>query len=337
MVIGAGPAGLAAAWAGRQRGLEPLILERSDQVGGAWARMDPEMRCLSPRIRDAMPDGALPHGSGPRATAREIHEAIGAFADRARFNIAFGVEATALAKGPPMRLTTTTGELRAERLVVATGEYARPHRPPLVGVFGGQLRHSCELDPDSIPNGARVIVVGAGNTGAELAVRLAARGAAVTICSRKPIRRPSPEPSGLLGELAWWLSGTPIVQLPGKGGCADHTPIVDPDLFDAIAEGHVREVGAACGLVRDGVRLADGAIAKADEVILATGFRRDVAWLEGTVSMDSLSIPKNDRGVSPEIRGLGFVGIPCMRTRRSGFLRGFVGDGHAVVSRLIRA
>ena len=335
IVVGAGPAGLAAAWAARQAGAEPVVLEASERVGGAWARIRPEMRCLSPRRHDRMPDGHIPDGDD-RATAADVHRALLDFHHRAGLDVRFNTPATALTAGQPLEVATSSGPLTASCVVVATGEYGRPRWPVLPGVFDGPIVHSSEFCGDDVRPGERTLVVGAGNSGAETAVLVAGLGARVTLASSGPVRRPAREKTGWLGELTYRLSALPIRHLPYRGGCMGQTPVVDPHLFDAVASGAVRVVPRVQRLVGKGVVTTDGHERPADRIVLCTGFRRDTAWLKGAIALGPDGEPSEHNGLSTELPGLGFVGIPCMRTRRSGFLRGFVDDATYVVRHLLK-
>ena len=335
IVVGAGPAGLAAAWAARQAGAEPVVLEASDRAGGAWARIRPELRCLSPRRHDRMPDGHVPEGDD-RATAGDVHRALLDFQHRAGLDVRFNTPATALTPGGLLEVATSSGTLSARCVVVATGEYGRPRWPALPGVFEGPIVHSSTFCADDVRPGERTLVVGAGNSGAETAVLLAGQGGRVTLaCSGRP-SRPSREKTGWLGELTYRLSGIPIRHFPGRGGCLGQTPVVDPHLFDAVRAGAVRVVPRVQRLVGTGVVTADGHERPADRIVLCTGYRRDTEWLQDAISLGPDGEPSEKNGLSTEIAGLGFVGIPCMRTRRSGFLRGFVDDAGYVVRHLLR-
>ena len=280
-----------------------------------------------------MPDGSTPPGEGARATAAEVLEMIQGFAARAQLPMRLGVEVRGLRRergllgldlGPEILLT--------RRLVVATGEVGRPFIPSLSGCFEGPASHVRDLRPAEVRPGARVGVVGCGNSGAEVAVELARLGARVFLACPRPPRRPRQVPEdGPLGELLWWLSGLPVRFLPGRAGCRERTPLVHEGLFEALAQGEIRLVPRAVGLFSGGLRLAGGELLALDRIVWATGYSRETAWLRGQVTLGPRGLPRHRGGLSPEVRGLGFLGLPCMRTRRSGFLRGFAEDADAVV------
>jgi len=335
VVVGAGAAGLAAAAAGRQMGWDPLLLERDAAVGGAWRYINPALQCLSPRNRDQMPDGRCPPGRTERANVAEVLAAIEGYAEAAAHRIRHGVVATGLTRrADGLCLQTTAGDVLTRRVIVATGEYGKPYRLPLEGTFSGSIEHTHDWEKLRYPAGTRVVVVGAGNSGVEAAVSLAAAGVKVYLATGREVRKPPAERRGLLGTLAWWVSGVPISRLPARGGCTHQTPVVNPGLYEAVQRGQVEVVPAAQSLEETGLRVSGGGLVVCEHIVLATGYRRETQWLRPLVSHSDQGVPIHNAGVSPEVPGLGFVGIPCMRTRRSGFLRGFVGDAQSVARRL---
>ena len=337
VVVGAGPAGLCVAGAARARGVEAVVVEASDAVGGAWRHIPGDLRCLSPRVHDLLPDGTFPAGHGVRATAAEVLRWATDYATREAFDIRFGVTANGLREDRGvLRLVTTDGELATRRLVVATGEFGRPRIPELPGAdaFAGVAEHSRHCDPASVREGERVVLVGTGNSAVDLLPRLLARGADLVVSARTSPTRPEGLPTGAKARVLWEASAIPVRLLPPRLRCTDTVPVVDPDLYDAIASGRVREVGETVGLETSGVRVVGGELVPADRVVWATGFRRDIAWLDGLTTDPLTSAPAHREGVSTDVRGLGFLGLPCMRTRRSGFLRGFADDAKAVLAAL---
>ncbi|HIA03591.1 MAG TPA: FAD-binding protein [Myxococcales bacterium] len=338
VIVGAGAAGLCVAWAAEQRGLTPVLLEKSQQVGGAWARFPESMRCLSPRHRDRMPDNTVPAGHGARTHAGAVNEMLQAFADSQNFDLRYGVEAVGMDPNIlGIHLRTNRGTIETKRLVVATGEYGNPYRPELGSGFLGIVEHASEFNADTVAADERVLVVGGGNSAVEAIVALLSRSAQVTVALRTPMQRPEggPRGPGFVETISWLLSGTPLRLFPSGVGCSHSTPVVDADLADAVRAGRVTVVGEALAFQEQGVRVKGEQVVAADRVILATGYRRDLEWMADSVTIDERGVPAHSSGFSKDVQGLAFMGIPCMRTRRSGFLRGMVGDARAIVAGLL--
>ena len=233
VVIGAGPAGLATAGVALRLGVKPVVLDAGDQVGGAWAKMRPTMRCLSPRRFDQMPDGSVPGSAtdppDKRVTAADVARWLTEYAAREAFEVQLRSRVTSISRAKGLSrddgellITTTSGAWRSERCVVATGEFGRPRIPRISGLFAGAQVHSSALDLEQIPSGSRVVVVGARNSAAEVVPLLVARGAVVTVACRSGVLTPHiGVPTGWRASLLWRLSALPLRRLPGAGGWSD--------------------------------------------------------------------------------------------------------------------
>ncbi|HCP47777.1 MAG TPA: hypothetical protein DIU15_17180 [Deltaproteobacteria bacterium] len=338
LIVGAGPAGLCAAAAAREHGWEPIVVERSDRIGGVWCRVEPDLRCLSPRHRDLLPDRSYPLGSGLRASASEVHRALEEFAQKEQFDIRFGMTATGLRQvqgeqGPLLEIVTEEGSLQGHRIVIATGEFGCPKIPDLPGHFEGETAHSSEFRASQVDPGEHIIVVGAANSAVDLVGRLLRQGATVTVSARSGLHAPralAPQP---FSTLLWWASALPVGWLPPSMQCDRVVPTVDDDIVRAQQDGRIRVIGEAIGMTASGLRVVGGEEVEADRIVFATGFLRDLRWAT-SLTLDEDGIPRHDRGLSTELAGVAFLGLPCMRTRRSGFLRGFAEDARAVLRRL---
>ncbi len=338
VIVGAGFAGLCAAAAARARGVDPLVLDAAGEVGGAWARMPAETVCISPRIRDRLPDGSTPHARRDHATAPQVCDAIQSYAERSRFRVELGARVMAAEpQGQELRLRTTGGEIVTPRLVVATGEFGAPRVPhALAARFEGVLQHSAEFRASQVMPHERVVVIGSGNSGAEVALAALARGARVTMCASRELERPRGAcERGMLGDLKWLASGVPVQALPRRAGCRARVKLASPALWDAARSGRLRVEGRALAVEARVVRVETGEVIAADRVVLATGFRRDLEFLGDAIRLDAEGLPLHRGGLSADLRAVAFVGLPCLRTRRSGFLRGFTADARAVVGRLL--
>ncbi len=335
MVVGAGPAGLCAAWYARKRGWEPLIVDAGCDVGGAWQRMDPGMKCLSPRKNDCMPDGRIPNNAGAVATAADVVDMLTAFQRDSAFELHLNARVETVEKHKHgFRLLVAGESMIARRLVAATGEFGAPRWPNMPGLDLYASEHASTLDRSSVQVDERVVVVGSGNSGAEVALALVARGAQVTMSCRTPLRTQWHVP-GFLTQVGWKLSGVPLRYQPNRGGCRDKVPVQGSELKSAVDSGLIRTVGETKALVAGGVLVESETFVPADRVVFCTGYLRDDAWLGRLVERDDSGFPVHDDGLIPGVPGLAVVGLPCLRTWRSGFLRGFSADASAVIGRMV--
>ncbi|HEX6869405.1 MAG TPA: NAD(P)/FAD-dependent oxidoreductase, partial [Candidatus Limnocylindrales bacterium] len=221
---------------------------------------------------------------------------------------------------------------RCRILVVATGIASSPVTPLLPGqeTFRGRIRHSIDYQRPEPFAGRRVLVVGAGNSGGEIAAELARVAAPVSIAIRSGVvvvpREIAGIPSQYLGMLIRRLPRAlagPIVALAGRrrtrrlppslprsdASPLDEVPLIGMHLPDAISAGTVVVRPGVAGFTAETVRFVDGSEAVFDEVILATGFRAALDPLAGIVTRDARGFARrSDRVTSAEQPDLYFVG-----------------------------
>src|SRR5947199_4331924 len=228
---------------------------------------------------------------------------------------------------------TSRGEYAAQVLVVATGIVANPRIPALPGQqsFGGRIVHSVEYRrPDAYP-GRRVLVVGVGNSGAEIGSEIARAGGKVTIAVRsganvvpltlaglpiqyvsywvRKLRRSVQEGAVALVRLITELRrGPPVLRRPAYSPL-DAIPVIGFHLVDAIAQGLIDVRAGVAELTTDGARFTDGQAARFDDIILATGFGAALGPLGNLIQVDTKGFARRrDRVVSLDQPGLYFVG-----------------------------
>jgi putative flavoprotein involved in K+ transport len=333
VIVGAGAAGLAAAWHSRQQGLRPLIVDRQEEAGGAWRQMRPDMRCLSHRRFDRLPDGSFPRGREERANALEVTQWLQGFFARSAFPTEFGISLDSVArKNHELHLETSEGLIRTKRLVLATGEHGRPYLPSYAMSLTIPSDHSSALDETSVRPGERVLVVGAGNSGAEITRLLLDQKASVLLSVGSRRVRHTAAPRGLWAEITNLLSTLPINNIPGKLGCTDQTPLVDSVFEDSLQTGLVQLVPRVTGVSEGYPVFADNVERPIDRVVWATGFSRETEMLQNLVAVSNRGQVHQRAGIVAS--DIGILGIPCMRTRRSGFLRGFSADAQSVIRAL---
>ncbi|MFJ6569967.1 flavin-containing monooxygenase [Streptomyces sp. NPDC091292] len=314
-VIGGGPGGLAAAYALRARGVRAVVLEKSDRVGASWRGHYDRLRLHTTRRLSALPGLAMPRSFGRWVARDNVVRYLEKYAEHHALEIVTGVEVHRVDRSPGgdgWLLHATGGrELSGAAVVVATGYNHTPHVPSWPGreTFTGELRHASEYRAPGPYAGRDVLVVGVGNTGAEIAVDLLEGGAARVrlavrtvphivrrstagwpaqatgiICRRLPVR--------VVDRLARPLARISVPDLSAQGLPRPDTglysrvregaiPVQDVGLIDAVRGGRVEIVAAVDSFENGDVVLADGTRIAPDAVIAATGYRRGLDHLIG--------------------------------------------------------
>ena len=315
-VIGAGPSGLAALKHLLALGIPALALEREDDVGGNWyfgsgaSAVFESTRLISSKTMTGFLDFPMPRAWPHYPDHRRCLAYLRAYADRFGLRpfirTSTPVERAERLPGGGWSVRTAAGTTRCAGLVVATGHNRRPRLPDLPGTFTGTLLHACDYRSPTVPvalAGKRVLVVGGGNSGCDIAVE-ASRHAARTVHSTRRGYHVVPRmvmgrPSDLRGErllrmgLPTWLRRLVALRmidrtigLPWRYGLPrpDHRlwethPVINSDLPARIRAGAIEPRGDVRAFDGAAVDFADGSSEPFDVVILATGYRLDLPFL----------------------------------------------------------
>ncbi|MBN9509804.1 MAG: NAD(P)/FAD-dependent oxidoreductase, partial [Alphaproteobacteria bacterium] len=190
VIVGAGPAGLACAACLKQAGVEAVVLEKSDAVAPVWRRHYDRLHLHTNRAVSGLPGFALPK-TYPRYPDRaQVVDYLEQYARHFDLRPHFGAAATSARRDDGLwRVETAAGTFAAANLIMATGIADFPHRPHWPGEarFGGDIRHSSDYRNPAPYAGRKVLVVGFGNSGAEIALDLAEHGVPVALAVRGPV------------------------------------------------------------------------------------------------------------------------------------------------------
>ena len=326
--IGAGPGGLAAAAALRRRGVAAIVVDKAEEVGSAWRRHYERLHLHTIRWNSHLPGMRIPRSYGRWVARADVVRYLEAYVAHHRLDVRLGVHVDRLERDNGWIARSAQGDLRAGTVVVATGYNHTPDLPEWPGreSFGGELVHSADYRNAHSYAGREVLVVGTGNTGAEIAVDLVEGGAArVRLAVRTVptfVRRqvgPMLDNSGtgrLLRRLPVRLVDR-IIAVSSRlttPDLAEHglprpapgvytrlladgaVPIIDVGLIDLLQAGKVEVVGAVDGFEGDKVLLSDGTSITPDVVVAATGFRHGLDRLVGHLGV------LNTRGL-PTVHG----------------------------------
>jgi putative flavoprotein involved in K+ transport len=338
VVVGGGSAGLATAALLQQDGLGPLVLEAGPEPGAAWRERYDRLHLHTPRLLSGLPGLRIPRRYGRWVARDDLIEYFHEYT--AVHDIDLRVNCRVERIEPSWTLHTSDGDVQADHVVVATGYNGAPFVPAWPGreSFTGELVHSSQYRSPAPYRGKDVLVVGAGNSGAEIAHDVVDGGAAR---SRLSVRTP-PQivrratlgiPAQLLGmairklpphwvdPFTMWQRKVAIPDLTAQGLprpphgvrtaflSTGTTPILDVGIVDAVRRGRVEIVAAVEGFDGDDVLLADGSRIAPDVVIAATGFRAGLDGLAGHLDvLGPRGLPKQTDG-EPALPGLWFVGF----------------------------
>ncbi|MEV7726508.1 NAD(P)/FAD-dependent oxidoreductase [Streptomyces sp. NPDC087917] len=329
-VIGAGPGGLAVAAALRARGVRAVVVERADEVGASWRGHYERLRLHTTRRLSALPGLAIPRRFGRWVARADVVRYLEKYAEFHALELVTGVEVTRIepaADGEGWTLHASGGRLlAADAVVVATGFNHTPAVPDWPGREGytGTLLHAAAYRDPTPYAGRDVLVVGVGNTGAEIAVDLVDGGAArVRLAVRTAphlVRRSTAGwpaqrtgilvrrlPVALVDRLGALVAKASVPDLTAHGlprptaGLYSRAkegaiPVQDVGLIEAVRAGRVQPVAAVASFEGDEVVLADGTRITPDTVIAATGYRRGLEGLVGHLGV------LDERG-RPVVRG----------------------------------
>jgi len=368
VVIGAGPAGLAVAATLAAQGRRPLVLEKADAVGASWRLHYERLHLHTVKSLSALPGMAFPAEQPKYVPRQGVVDYLDAYAAGSGIVPRFGAEAIAIVReGDLWRVETRDGgALRARVVVVATGANQQPNVAAIEGqdAFAGTVVHSREYR-NAVPfAGKRVLVVGMGNTGAEIALDLAEHGVATTLSVRSPVNvvlrdvlgRPTQQTSIVLaslprrigdalasffadltvGDLAkLGLRRSPISPLRALREFG-RTPVIDVGTLARIRSGEIAVRPGIRRLVVDGAEFSDGSAGRFDAIVLATGYRAGVeALFPGVaVAVDEHGLPRDVVGEGP-LAGIYFVGFDTRQP--GGLLRAIAAQAVLVAERICSA
>jgi len=348
VVIGGGQAGLAMGYHLARRGLRFVILEANEVVGASWRLRWDSLRLFTPAAVDGLPGMRFPAGRFTYPTKDQMADYLEQYAATSQLPVRTSVTVDALRHDEDGQGYVVTAGLRrwlAQQVVLATGSYAEPKVPAFAGELDPgilQLHSSEYRNPAQLRPGG-VLVVGASNSGAEIACDVA-RDHPTWLSGRDPGHIPIDNDGlaiRLFGPLFWVLQtyvltirtpfgrkARPIIR--GRGG-----PLIRAKPAQLAAAGVERLLARTVG-VRDGrPLLEDGQVLDVANVIWATGFQHALPWIDLPIERDG-DWPREVRGVIPSAPGLYVVGLPFQYAGSSSLVGG-VGRDAAYLAGVIAA
>ena len=343
VIVGGGQAGLAVGHHLARRGRRFVILDAHRRIGDAWRQRWDSLQLFTPARYDGLPGMPFPAPAWAFPTKDQVADYLEAYAARFDLPVRSGVRVDRLSRDGDRYLVAAGGRRwEADHVVVASGAYQRPRIPAFAaGLDPGilQLDPIRYREPSQLPAGG-VLVVGAGNSGAEIAHEVS--GAHPTWLSGPDTGHIPVRTGGrwdrLLTPPFWWFASrvltvdTPIGRKVRPKALVTPAPLerVRPKELAAAGVGRVpRTVG-----VRDGAPLLeDGRVMEVATVVWCTGFRPDFGWVELPV-LDEHGLPVHHRGVVGSEPGLYFLGLWFLSGFTSSLLGGVGRDAEHVATQI---
>ena len=343
IVVGGGQAGLATGYWLAKRGGSFLILDASERVGDAWRTRWDSLRLFTPARYDALPGMRFPAPNWTFPTKAEMADYLEAYAARFGLPVRTGVRVNRMSRDDDgFVLESDRGRFVADRVIVASGAHRIPRTPPFAFELDPdvvQLHSSDYRRPAQLRDGP-ALVVGVGNSGAEIAVELARERHTIlagTESGHLPFRH-GPTTARTAFRVVRFVGthvitrSTPIGRAIGRKMTSRADPLIRTRPKELAAAG-VERVGRVARVRGGKPVLEDDRVLEVSNVIWCTGYHHHFPWIDLPV-FDEHGAPRHHRGLVASEPGLAFVGLVFQQRLSSDVLPGVGRDARYVVHHL---
>ncbi|MCM3782236.1 NAD(P)/FAD-dependent oxidoreductase [Neobacillus mesonae] len=338
LVIGAGQAGLAAGYYLKQSGLNFLIIDAASSIGDSWRKRYDSLYLFTPRMYDDLPGMPLEGDRNGLPSKDEIADYLEIYVKQ--MDLPLSLECLTIRlwqKEEIFYAETTQGIIEAQQIIVATGPFQSKNIPQFSKSLSDhvlQLHSSEYKNPLQLFPGTTV-VVGGGNSGAQIAAELALEEKQSVYISVS--RNITFKPLYIMNRSIFWffeklgLLMASTERSIGKWLQSRPEYVYGYELKELITEGKVKVYPRATNAADNRIIYEDGCEMQVDNVVWATGFKRNDHWIDMKEAFDSKGAILHKEGVSP-ISGLYFVGLPWQTSRGSALLGWVKYDAQRIVN-----
>ncbi|WP_338653493.1 NAD(P)/FAD-dependent oxidoreductase [Sporosarcina psychrophila] len=340
VVIGAGQAGLAMGYYLKNDKVSFLIIDKGKTVGEIWKNRYDSLKLFTPRMYSSLPGLSLEGKQHSFPTKDEVADYLKLYLELLELPVQMDTEVLSVIKTEGgFCVETTKGIFNATNVVVATGPFQKKRVPAFSNLLSGNIvqLHSSEYKNPSQLQKGNVLIVGGGNSGAQIAVEIAEEKETYIAVSKKL----SYFPLTIGGKsVFWWFDKLGILKVTntsffgniirGKGD-----PVFGTELRNAIKKGGIILKGRVTSALDSSIIFEDSTTLEVSNIIWATGFQQEYEWLRMEDVIGNKKEIIHNRGVSP-IKGLYFLGLPWQSRRGSSLLQGVGYDAEYIVEHMRR-
>ncbi|MFQ6321888.1 flavin-containing monooxygenase [Bacillus halotolerans] len=338
IVIGAGQAGISIGYYLKQSDQKFIILDKSNEVGESWKDRYDSLVLFTSRMYSSLPGMHLEGEKHSFPSKNEIVAYLKKYVDRFEIPIQLRTEVISVLKLKNHFLIKTNGEeYQTKNLVIASGPFHTPNIPSISKDLSGNINqlHSSQYKNSKQLVHGNVLVVGGGNSGAQIAVELSKERVTYLACSNKPVYFPL-----LIGKrsIFWWFDKLGVLHashtsILGKFIQKKGDPIFGYELKHAIKQREIILKTRVIAGKQNEVIFKDSSSLEVNNIIWATGFRNPLHWINIKGVLDKEGRIIHHRGVSP-VERLYFIGLPWQYRRGSALLQGVGNDAEYIVKQI---
>jgi putative flavoprotein involved in K+ transport len=338
-VIGGGQAGLAMGYHLEQSGRSFQIADAGAGIGQAWRSRWDSLQLFTSGRYDNLPGLPFPAAPDTYPGKDDVADYLQAYTARFDLPVRLNTKVTPLTRGDSGYVAKAGGEvMEARQVVVATGPFQVPFIPPIAeGLDPGvhQVHSADYRRPQNVPPG-KVLVVGAANSGSQIARELSAtRSVELSVCQRIPAIPQRP-----LGRDIWtWATALRLDKVTADSRLgkrlADRDQVIGPGPRRLARRHRIRIRPRATSAAGRTFTFADGTAADFDAVVWATGFTADHSWIDIPGVTDKQGHILHTRGVTPS-PGLYLLGLTWQHTRGSALLGWVAADAAFLAGQITR-
>lgn len=343
LIIGGGQSGLSVGYQLSRRDRPFVIVDANERIGDSWRNRWDSLRLFTPAKFNGLAGMAFPAHKNDFPPKDEMADYLEAYAERFELPVRTGVKIDGLAREGD-RFIAEAGDRRfeADNVVVAMSNYQKPRVPAFAGELDDSLvqLHSVDYRNPSQLNEGGVLIVGAGNSGSEIARELSQHGHPVWMSGRNtgaiPFRIEGFAGRHLLVRLVLRVLfhriltvDTPIGRKARPKIISQGGPLVRVKPWDLDRMG-VERVPRVTGVRRGRALLADERVLDVANVVWCTGFHPGFSWIDIPDLMDDRGEPAHECGMVPDVPGLYFVGLNFLYALTSAMIHGVARDADRI-------